>query len=84
MPEETNHSNQTMVKSKTVKTLRRRDTFFSQPSNEKKEAIQENICYYLPQRDKAKILAFCELDKVLRDSRCYVSIKYYIRINYKM
>lgn len=57
--------------------------FFSLPMT-KKEAIQENICYYLPQRDKAKILTFCELDKDLRDSRCYVSIKYYIRINYKI
>lgn len=50
----------------------------------KSEAIQENICYYLPQRDKAEIVTLCESDKDRRDSRCYKNIKYYIRINHKV
>lgn len=35
-----------------------------------KKQQNENICYYLPQRNKAKTVTFGELDKDLRDSRC--------------
>lgn len=49
------------MKSKTAKSLKRRDTFFSGfqwGKKKKKKLYNENICYYLSQRDKTKIVTF--------------------------
>lgn len=49
----------------------RRNTFLSFLSQKKKkEALQENICYYLSQRFKVEIRPLCELAKELTGGRC--------------
>lgn len=65
--EERNHWNQTTVKSNRVENLRGTHLVFFFPLSfpVQKEATQENICYCLSQRDKAKFFTLCELDKDL-------------------
>lgn len=53
--------------------LKKEEHFSKLSQSKKKEAKQENICYYLSQRFKVKICPSYELAKELTGGRCYKS-----------